>query len=99
RLPHQTFLFLLASLVLPAQTYTSWSDYGGTADSAQYSALKQINRSNVARLDVVWSYPTGDGRKYFFSPLVIDGQMYVLAKNNSFVALDAATGKEIWTSA
>ena len=80
-----------------AQDHTTWSDYGGAADSAQYSALKQIDRSNVSRLQVAWSYPTGDGRKYFFNPLVVDGVMYVLARNNSIVALDAATGKEIWT--
>ncbi|HEY1338389.1 MAG TPA: pyrroloquinoline quinone-dependent dehydrogenase, partial [Bryobacteraceae bacterium] len=72
-------------------------DYGGGPDSAQYSALKQIDRSNVNRLEVAWTYPTGDGRKYFFSPLVADGLMYVLAKNNSIVALNAATGKEVWT--
>ena len=34
-----------------------------------------------------------------FNPLIVDGMMYVLAKNNSIVALDAATGKEIWTHA
>jgi quinoprotein glucose dehydrogenase len=77
--------------------HTTWSDYSGAADSAQYSALKQINRENVNRLEVAWVYPTGDGRKYFFNPLVADGVMYVLAKNNSIVALDASNGKEIWT--
>ena len=69
------------------------------ADSAQYSALKQINRSNVARLKVAWTYPTGDHKQYFFNPIVVDGLMYVLAKNNSIVALDAATGKQIWIHA
>ena len=74
-----------------------WRDYGGAADAAQYSTLKQIDRSNVARLEVAWTYPTGDDRKYSFNPLVVDGTMFVLAKNNSIVALNAATGKEIWT--
>jgi len=77
--------------------HTTWSDYSGASDSAQYSALKQINRENVNRLEVAWVYPTGDGRKYFFNPLVADGVMFVLAKNNSIVALDASNGKEIWT--
>ena len=44
-------------------------------------------------------YSTGDHNKYFFNPLVVDNVVYVLAKNNSIVALDAATGKEIWTHA
>jgi glucose dehydrogenase len=79
------------------QDHITWSDYSGASDSAQYSALKQINRQNVNRLEVAWVYPTGDGRKYFFNPLVADGVMFVLAKNNSIVALDASNGKEIWT--
>ena len=87
----------LALSTAAAQDHTTWSDYSGASDSAQYSALKQINRENVTRLEVAWTYPTGDGRKYFFNPLVADGVMYVLAKNNSIVALDASNGKEIWT--
>jgi quinoprotein glucose dehydrogenase len=103
------FLALLAAgcaaLVLQAQElpkktatapYTTWSDYGGSADSAQYSALTQINRSNVAGLQVAWTYSTGDPGNYLFNPIVVDNIMYVLAKNDSIVALDAETGKEIW---
>src|SRR5438105_3637928 len=90
--------------VLPAQTakprtdtaHTTWREYGGAADGAQYSALRQVDRSNVKQLQVAWKYSTGDNRKYLFNPLVIDGVMYVLAKENSIVALDAATGKELW---
>jgi quinoprotein glucose dehydrogenase len=84
-------------LTASAQDHTGWRDYGGAADSAQYSALRQIDRSNVARLQVAWSFPTGDNQKYFFNPLMADGVLYVLAKRNSIVALDAATGEEIWT--
>jgi quinoprotein glucose dehydrogenase len=92
------FGLFLFSLGLPAlsQTYTTWSDYGGATDSSQYSALKQIDRSNVNKLEVAWIFPTGDTNKYFFNPLVAGGLMYVLAKNNSIVALDAATGKQVW---
>ncbi len=45
----------------------------------------------------MWSYSTGDDAKYSFNPVMSDGLLYVLAKNNSIVALDAATGKEVWT--
>lgn len=82
---------------LCAQDHTTWSDYAGAPDSAQYTALRQIDRTNVGRLQVAWTYPIGDGKKYFFNPLVVDGTMFVLARNNSLAALDAATGKEIWT--
>ena len=66
--------------------YMGWSDYGGSADSAQYSALTQINRSNVTRLQVAWTYSTGDSNKYFFNPLIIDGVMYVMAKGSHLFA-------------
>ena len=81
---------------MPGQDRTTWREYGGASDSAQYSSLKQINRSNVGRLEVAWRYPTGDGRKYSFNPIVVDGVLFVLAKNNSIAAVDAATGKEMW---
>jgi len=90
--------FTTATSAAP-QDYKTWGEYGGTSDSAQYSALTQINRANVDKLEVAWTYPTGDDNKYSFNPLVVDGRMYVLAKNNSIVALDAATGREIWTHA
>lgn len=78
------------------RAHTGWSDYLGGPDSAQYSDLRQINKSNVGRLQVAWSYPTGDKNNYSFNPVIVDGVMYVQAKNNSIVALDAATGREIW---
>src|SRR5579884_3270775 len=90
---------LSVAALLAAQDHTTWADYGGAPDAAQYSALRQINRSNVSRLEVAWSYPTGDGNRYFFGPLVVDGVMYVLARNNSILALAAATGREIWVHA
>ena len=49
------------------------------------------------KLQIAWTYPTGDAKKYSFNPIVVDNLVYVLAKNNSIVALDAATGKEVWT--
>ena len=79
-----------------AQDHSTWRDYGGAADSAQYSSLSQINRSNVSKLRVAWRYAIGDGHKYFFNPLVAGDRMFVLARNNSIVALDASSGREIW---
>lgn len=79
-----------------AKPYTTWSDYGGGPNASQYSALRQINRSNVSKLQIAWTYPTADGGTYLFNPLVVDGVMYVLARQDSIVALDASTGKKIW---
>ena len=90
-------LFGLFGLALfGAQTYTNWQEYLGGPDSSHYSPLKQINRNNVDQLEVAWTYPTGDDLSYTFSPLVVDGIAYVAAKQGSLVALDAATGKELW---
>jgi quinoprotein glucose dehydrogenase len=87
---------VLLCFAVATNPHLSWSDYGGAADSAQYSALKQIDRRNVTQLKVAWTYQTEDSKPYAFNPVVIDGVMYVLAHENSIVALNAATGKEIW---
>ncbi len=77
--------------------FNTWHAYLGGADSSQYSSLDQINSKNVAQLQVAWTYPVGDARTYRFNPVIVDGVMYVLAKNMALVAIDAASGKEIWT--
>ncbi len=102
RLPPIVFappILFLAQCAAPAQDHKTWSDYAGAPDSAQYSALAEINRANASRLEVAWTYATGDDKKYSFNPLIVRGTMFVLAKNNSIVALNAATGQEIWTHA
>ena len=74
----------------------TWSDYGGGPDSAKYTTLTQITPANVTQLQAAWSYPTYDNVSYRFGPIVANDVAYVLARNNSLVALDATTGKEIW---
>lgn len=75
--------------------FASWNTYSGGAHASQYSSLDQIDRSNVAELEVAWTFPAGN-RGFVFNPIVVDGVMYVLARNNEIVALDAATGDELW---
>ena len=87
----------IASASDTAKDHTTWSTYLGNADGSHYSALKQIDRSNVTRLQVAWSYDSGTERPYEFNPIVVGRTMYVLAKNTSIVALDAATGNPLWT--
>jgi len=79
------------------RSFKTWSQYLGGADSSQYSSLDQINKSTVSQLEVAWRYPSSDSRSYRFNPIVVDGTMFVLAKNNSIVALDAVTGQEKWS--
>lgn len=81
------------------EQHINWKDYGGGPDQSKYVDLDQVNKDNVSDLQVAWFYPTGDNKIYQFNPLIAGDVMYVLAKNNSLVALDAATGEEIWIHA
>jgi quinoprotein glucose dehydrogenase len=81
------------------QPYTNWDQYGGSADSMQYSALAQINKTNVKQLQPAWFYPVpGEPERLTFNPLVVDNMMYVSGVRGVLVALDATTGKELWMS-
>jgi quinoprotein glucose dehydrogenase len=89
---------LLAQQPASPKPYTSWIDYGGSPDSMQYSALTQITKANVGQLQQAWFFPVPDRKGNFgFNPIVVDGVMYVLGPANAIVALDAASGKVIWT--
>ena len=77
-----------------AKPYTTWTAYGGGAHSSQYSALDQINKSNVSRLQVAWTF--GVTGTVILNPLVVDDVMFLQASGNTLAAVDAATGKEIW---
>jgi len=81
------------------QAYSKWDQYGGSADSMQYSALAQINKNNVTQLQRAWFYPVpGDPERLAFNPLIVDNVMYVSGVRGVLVALDATTGKELWMS-
>ena len=91
----------LAVLILLAQAQTpdnrDWPAYGGWPAGTRYSDLKQIDRSNVATLQVAWSYDTADGAgDPQTQPIVIDGMLFGLTPRHKVVALDAATGKLLW---
>ncbi len=72
-----------------------WRDYAGGPDSSRFVAATQIDKSNVARLQVAWTFAEGDTD---FNPLVVRDRVYTRAAGKYLVALDAATGKEIWRS-
>src|SRR5579884_1708026 len=91
-----TLIAAFGSAACGQQARTTWKDYLGGPDSSHYSSLKQINTGNVNKLDVAWTYPNGDEISYTFSPLVVDNVAYLAAKGGSLVAVDAATGKELW---
>jgi quinoprotein glucose dehydrogenase len=80
-----------------SEPYSFWSDYGGSPDSMSYSSIKQINKNNVSQLKQAWFVPApGPVGRFSFNPLVIDGVMYVVGKDDGIYALEGATGKQLW---
>ncbi|HUA18884.1 MAG TPA: PQQ-dependent dehydrogenase, methanol/ethanol family [Bryobacteraceae bacterium] len=95
------FLALFALSAALAQdagpTHADWPSYGGTDFSWRYSALDQINASNVQSLAPVWMFQTGDyAENLQATPIVQDGVLYLITARARVFALDAATGREIW---
>ncbi len=89
--------------VLAAQ---EWPVYGGDAAGTKYSPLDQINRTNVAHLKPAWTFHTGElrqGRKdpkrfaFETTPLAVDGTLYLTSSFSRLIALEADTGKRLWT--
>jgi alcohol dehydrogenase (cytochrome c) len=81
-----------------AATHADWPQYGGTEYSWRYSALDQINTANVKSLAPAWLFQTGDyAENLQATPIVRDGVMYLITARAHVFALDAATGREIWS--
>jgi quinoprotein glucose dehydrogenase len=73
-----------------------WPSYGGAPENDHYSSLAQINRKNVNRLEVAWSFDTGEQGGLQTSPLEVDGVLYGITPTQKLFALDAASGKLLW---
>ena len=79
-----------------------WLYWGGDAGQTRFAPLNQINGSNVGRLKIAWrwSADTSGGassNSYKSTPLLTDGVLYVPWVNNGMAAIDAGTGKTLWT--
>jgi quinoprotein glucose dehydrogenase len=84
----------------PKPDYRSWKVYGGGPENIRYSRLNQINRDNVKRLEVAWTFDTGDaspGSEMQCNPIVVDGTLFATTPKLRVIALDAATGKLLWS--
>src|SRR3984957_9859650 len=95
------FLSLLALGLLTtdllAQPPTNWPAYGGGPAETRYSNLKQINKSNVQKLQIAWTYDTSDGPgDPQTQPIMVDGVLFGLTPKHKVIALDATTGKLLW---
>jgi quinoprotein glucose dehydrogenase len=74
-----------------------WPAYGGGAEQIRYSSLSRVNRTNVAQLQVAWTWDSGETGGLQTNPIVIDGLLLTTTPKHRVVALDAATGAVRWT--
>ena len=110
----QALLILLLVVAQPqttiaeesAATNTTWTSYGAVPGGGRYSALSQINRETVQRLDVAWVHESGDvitpgdapsgHTSYEVTPLHANGLLYYCTPLNRIFALDPASDEEVW---
>lgn len=86
------------SATASAQT-VNWPVYHGNDDHTHYSTLSQITPANVRQLKVAWTFDTKDafpGSEMQANPIVIDGVLYATTPKLQVIALNAATGQQIW---
>lgn len=85
---------------------SEWPNYGNDPGGMRYSPLDQINRGNVDKLKVAWTFHTGDisdgsaGRKrsgFETTPILVDGTLYLTSSFNRVFALNPETGELRWT--
>jgi quinoprotein glucose dehydrogenase len=98
-------LLLTAACSTTSKNNDDWPAYAN-AGGTRYSPLTDIDRTNVAKLEIAWTYHTGETsftkdseEKSTFeaTPIVAGGTMYLSTGFNKVIALDAATGGEKWT--
>jgi quinoprotein glucose dehydrogenase len=101
-------LLAAAALATPATGADQWTHYGRDAEGTRFSPLSQVNTGNVAQLKPAWTFHTGDisdgkskagGPRSGFetTPLMIDGRLYLTTPFNRVIALDPASGRQLWT--
>ena len=86
----------------PSAEHADWPVYGGNHAAHRYSSLEQIDRDNVAGLEVAWRFSTANHgprpeQRNESTPLMIDGVLYTTAGvTRNVVAIDPATGETLW---
>ncbi|MBY0393485.1 MAG: PQQ-dependent dehydrogenase, methanol/ethanol family [Novosphingobium sp.] len=74
-----------------------WPKYGGSDDEQRHSSLQLINRSSVGQLGVAWTHSLQTNRGVEATPIVVGKVMYVTSAWSVVQALDARTGRLLWT--
>ncbi|WP_313801885.1 PQQ-dependent dehydrogenase, methanol/ethanol family [Sphingobium sp.] len=75
---------------------SDWPGYGGI-DENHYSPLTEINDGNVSKLKLAWYHDIMGGGSSLSAPIAVDGVVYYASGYSVIHALDASTGRELWT--
>jgi quinohemoprotein ethanol dehydrogenase len=86
-----------AALMHAADSGREWLTYGRDYAETRFSPLTQIDSRNVGRLGLAWTYDTGTVRGLEATPLVSNGVLYATTSWSNVFALDARSGKPLWT--
>ncbi|WP_419829588.1 pyrroloquinoline quinone-dependent dehydrogenase [Methylobacterium sp.] len=89
-----------ALIVAPAAARaaeTPWPAFGHDHSNRNFSDLTQIDRASVARLRPAWIFQTGVTGYFQAQPVMVDGALYTSTTQNNVAALDARTGRPLWT--
>src|SRR6266481_8308973 len=79
------------------ETFLTWHRSHGDNGGLRYSALGQINRQNVAKLEQAWIYHSRDGNNYLqCNPIVVRDILIAPTAGNFMVGINAENGKELW---
>jgi alcohol dehydrogenase (cytochrome c) len=74
----------------------NWLTYSGGYASQRHSLLATIRPDNARDLELKWVFQTRSLERHQVTPLVVNGTMYTIQSPNDVIALNAATGKQIW---
>ncbi|WP_091846457.1 pyrroloquinoline quinone-dependent dehydrogenase [Palleronia pelagia] len=84
----------------------TWTGFHGQLNAQKYSPLDQITTENVGRLEKAWEVFTGDvsdgtgdlpGTVWSATPIYANGMLYIGTPFYRVLALDPATGEEVWS--
>ncbi len=75
----------------------NWLTYSGNYSAYRFSGLRQITAANIAELKPVWVYQLQEKGEFETSPVIVDGIMYITEPPSVVTALDARTGRRLWT--
>jgi len=74
-----------------------WLTHGRTYGEDRFSPLTQINDANVGQLQLAWYYDLDTNRGQEATPLMADGVLYTTTAWSKVLALDAVSGKLLWS--